>query len=226
MVLEGRFRRSSKAMETPREQAVKTRLSDDEKAQILSLAESLVKKDDIAAICAYGSKVAGYAREDSDYDVIIVTKGPKEVKSKEGKAEAHEKKSKSPPIIVDEATLLDEAKHPSAGEFVVGRLLNIYEPIVNAELFRRAEFEYKKRTIAEGLIEIQTDYGDFSPNLVIPYEYFLFDKLHKRAAAYPEVIYGYTRTYTCDVSKENLESALRGFLEAGESMASSGLVES
>ena len=213
-------------MEMPREQVLKTRLAADEKAEILSLAESLVKKDEITSLCAYGSRVAGYAGEDSDYDVIIVTKNPKDVKSTEGITKAHEKEPKSPPVIVDETTLLNEAKHPTAGEFVVGRLLNIYEPIVGAEFLRNVDFEYKKRTLAQELIEIQTDYGDFSSNLVIPYEYFLFSKLHKRAAAYPEVIYGYTRTYTCDRSKENLVFALRGFQEAAESMASSGLFES
>ncbi|MDA4117548.1 MAG: hypothetical protein OK455_04310 [Thaumarchaeota archaeon] len=203
---------------------MKTRLAADEKAKIISLAESLVKKDDITSLCAYGSSVAGYAREDSDYEVIIVTKNPEVVKSTEGVTEAHEKE-KPPPIIVDETTLLNEAKHPSTAEFVVSRLLNIYEPIVNAEFLRSVEFEYKKTVMAEELIEIQTDYGDFSSNLVIPCEYFLFSRLQKRAAAYPEVIYGYTRTYTCDQSKENLGFALRGFREAAESMASSGLVE-
>src|SRR5579864_475684 len=95
MVLEGRFLRLSKAMETPREQAVKNSLTAEEKAEILSMAESSVKRDDMTALCVYGSRVAGYSREDSDYDVIIVTRGPKEVKSKEGKAEAHEKEPKS-----------------------------------------------------------------------------------------------------------------------------------
>ena len=227
MVLESQFRRLSKAgMEMPRESVVKVRLSADEKAKILSSAESLVKKDDMISICVYGSRVAGCAQEDSDFDVIIVTRNPTEAGRTEGAIQAHEKKSKTPLIIVDETALLDEAKHPSAGEPVVGRLLNVYEPIFNAEFLRNVEFEYKKRAIAEELIEIQTDYGDFSSNLIIPYEYFLFDKLHKRAAAYPEVIYSYTRTYTCDHGKENLASALREFREAGESMASSGLVES
>jgi tRNA A-37 threonylcarbamoyl transferase component Bud32/predicted nucleotidyltransferase len=214
------------AIEMPIEQGPKTRLAADQKAKILSLAESLVKREDISSLCAYGSRVAGYAREDSDYDVIIVTKNPKDVRSAKHVAEAHEEEAKSPPIIVDETALLNEAKHPSAGEFVVGRLLNIYEPIVNAEFLRSVEFEYKKRVIAEELIRIQTDYGDFSSNLVIPYEYFLFDKLHKRAAVYPEAIYGFTRTYTCDQSRENLGFAIRCFLEAAESMASDGIIES
>jgi len=214
------------AIEMPMEQGLKGRLAAEEKAKILWLAESLVNRQDISSLCAYGSRVAGYAREDSDYDVIIVTKNPRDVRSAKGITEGHEKEAESPPIIVDETTLLNQAKHHSAGEFLVGRFLNIYEPILNAEFLRTVEFEYKKRAIAEELVEIQTDYGDFSSNLVIPYEYFLFDKLNKRAAVYPEVTYGYTRTYTCDQSKENLGFALRGFREAAESMASSEVIES
>jgi len=226
MAIESRFRQLPEmAIEVPKEQGLETRLAPEEKATILSLAETFVKREDIFSLCAYGSRVAGYARQDSDYDVIIVTKNPREVTTAKGITEAHEE-SKPQPIIVDETTLLNEAKHHSAGEFLVGRFLNVYEPIVNAEFLRTVEFEYKKRAVAEELIEIQTDYGDFSSNLVIPYEYLLFDKLNQRAAVYPEVTYGYTRTYTCDQSRENLGFALRGFREAAESLASSGIMES
>ncbi len=48
--------------------------------------------------------------------------------------------------------------------------------------------EYKRRIIAEELIEIETAYDDFSSDLVLPYEYFLFKKLHDRAIEYPETI--------------------------------------
>ncbi len=227
MVLESRFMQLSKmAKEVPMGQGLGTRLASEDKAKILSLAESLVKREDVSSLCAYGSRVAGYARDDSDYDIIVVTKNLRDVGSAKGISEGHDQEGESPPIIVDEATLLNEAKHHSAGEFLVGRFLNVYEPIVNAEFLRSVEFEYKKRAIAEELIEIQTDYGDFSSNLVIPYEYLLFDKLNQRAAVYPEVTYGYTRTYTCDQSKQNLGFALRGFREAAESLASSGIIES
>src|SRR5258708_6246913 len=129
------------AKEMPMEEGVlKTRLTADEKAKIIALAESLVKKEDISSLCAYGSRVAGYAKEDSDYNVIIVTKNSKDVKSVKDVSEAHEKEPKSPPLIVDETTLLNDAKHISGGEFVVGRLLNIYEPILNAEFLWSVEF--------------------------------------------------------------------------------------
>lgn len=107
----------------------------------------------------------------------------------------------------------------------MGRFLNVYEPIVGAEVLRSVEFEYKKRVIAEELIEIQSEYGSFSSNLILPYEYFLFDKLHKRAIVYPETTYSFASTYTGASRKENTEFTVRGFRRAAESLASLGIIE-
>jgi tRNA A-37 threonylcarbamoyl transferase component Bud32 len=79
--------------------------------------------------------------------------------------------------------------------------------------------------MAEELIEIQTAYDDFSSDLVIPYEYFLFDKLHKRALEYPDAIDSYGRTYKGAQKKDNLEATLQGFREAAELLASRGIIE-
>jgi tRNA A-37 threonylcarbamoyl transferase component Bud32/predicted nucleotidyltransferase len=181
----------------------------------------LVDKGSIVAICAYGSRVAGYSRKDSDYNIIIVAKDFKEgVKSTESQGPFQ-----TSALIVDESVLREEASKQSK-EFVVGRFLNVYEPIIGDELLRSMEFEYKKRVIAEELTDIQSEYGGFSPNLILPYEYFLFDKLHKRAIVYPEATYSFASTYTCAKKKENIEFALRGFRQAGGSLASMGVVES
>ncbi len=182
----------------------------------------MVGKEKISSICAYGSKVAGYAREDSGYDMIIVAKDFDE----SIRYVQNQEPIQSSAIIVEETALREDAKQSSLDEFVVGRLLNIYEPIVNPEFLRSVEVEYKKRVIAEELIEIHSDYGDFSSNLIIPYEYFLFDKLHKRALVYPHVIYSYDHTYTCARRKENKEFTVRGFREAAAFLASQGILES
>lgn len=182
----------------------------------------MVKKGSIVAICAYGSRVAGYARKDSDYNTIIVAKDFKEgVKSTES-----QEPIQTSALIVDESVLHEEASKPSTKEFVAGRFLNVYEPIIGGELFRSVEFEYKKRVIAEELTEIQSEYGGLSSNLILPYEYFLFDKLHKRAIVYPEATYSFASTYTCANRKENMEFTVRGFRRAAESLASIGIVES
>jgi tRNA A-37 threonylcarbamoyl transferase component Bud32 len=202
-------------------ETVKSQLTDMERSKIITLAESLVEKEEIYSLCAYGSRVAGYAREDSDYDIIIVANNVKKTVTEKDKKDP----TKSQPLIIEDSALMKDAKQPSGGEFVIGRFLNIYEPIVNAEFLHSVEVEYKKRIIAEELLEIQTDYGDFSSNLVIPYEYFLFDKLHKRALSYPEAMFSYARTYACDQREENIEFTLRGFRVAAESLASNGIIE-
>ena len=97
---------------------------------------------------------------------------------------------------------------------------------MNAEFLHYVEVEYKKRIIAEELMEIQSDYGDFSSNLIFPYEYFLFDRLHKRALEYPEEIDSLSRTFDEDANnEENLKFTLQGFREAADSLATQGLIE-
>jgi tRNA A-37 threonylcarbamoyl transferase component Bud32/predicted nucleotidyltransferase len=200
---------------------MKSKLTDEERSMLISYAESMVPKEVIHSLCAYGSRVAGCAREDSDYDIIIVTKKFKE--NVTARPEIGQKKSS--PIIVDEEVLCDAAMHPSSGELVIGRFLNIYDPLINEDFLRKVEIEYKKRIIAEDLIEIQTAYDDFSSNLILPYEYFLFNKLHKRALGYPDAIDSYGRTYKGVPGKDNLEFTLQGFREAAEMLASIGILE-
>ncbi|HYB07083.1 MAG TPA: nucleotidyltransferase domain-containing protein [Nitrososphaerales archaeon] len=196
------------------------RLSDDERTTLTSVASSLVEPSKITAVCAYGSKVAGYARKDSDYDLIIVLKRFREgVRYKYVDAPVA-----ASALIVDEEMLRQDALSSHLGEFVVGRLLNVYEPVQNADLFRRVEFEYKKRVLVEALLELSSDYGDFGRHLVVPYEYFLFDKLHTRAAIYPPALYSYVHTYTCPLGEENKAISIGGFVSAADSLQSRGLL--
>jgi tRNA A-37 threonylcarbamoyl transferase component Bud32 len=200
---------------------MKSKLTDEERSMLISYAESTVPKEVIHSLCAYGSKVAGCAREDSDYDIIIVTKNFKEnvtVRPEIGRI-------KSTTIIVDDEVLFDAAMHSSSRELVIERFLNIYDPLINEDFLRKVETEYKKRIIAEELIEIQTAYDDFSSNLILPYEYLLFKKLHKRALGYPDVIDSYHRTYKGPQGRDNLEFTLQGFREAAEMLASLGIIE-
>ena len=196
------------------------RLSESERDTISSIASSLVEPAKISALAAYGSKVAGYGRADSDYDLIIV--------SKRFRTGVRYKYIDSPieasALIVDEHMLGQDATSSYLGEFVVGRLLNVYEPIVNGELFRSVELEYKKRVLTESLIELASDYGEFATHLLVPYEYFLFDKLHKRAAIYPPAVYSYVHTYTCAKGEENKAVTVEGFATAARSLQPRGFL--
>jgi len=172
------------------------------------------------AVAAYGSKVAGYAKPDSDYDLIVV--------AKKFKGRIRYQYVQSPvtsAALVVEADLLEkDSVKAYLGEFVSGRLLNVYEPLINGEMLRKAEVESKKRVLAEEILEIESLYGEFAQDLVVPLEYFLFNKLHKRALVYPPALYSYIKTYTCPSGDENKAFTLEGFAEAALSLQASGII--
>lgn len=196
-------------------------LTQSERSELGKLAEGLVGKGTLTALCAYGSKVAGYARPDSDYDIIVVARGfPGRVRYK-----YVELPIRASALVIDESFLMQDARASALGEFVAGRFLNIYEPIMNPDLLREAEVEFKKRVMVEALWELSSDYGDFSKHLRVPFDYFLFDKLRRRAMVYPPAMYSYVQTYTCPSAKANRKFSMNGFREAAESLATKGFMK-
>lgn len=196
------------------------RLTGDERRTLAELAGTLVEPGRTAGVAAYGSKVAGYSRPDSDYDLIVVSK-----RFREGVRYRYvDSPVATSALVVDQEMLEQDAGSSYLGEFVVGRLLNIYEPIMNPELFHSVELEYKKRVIVEALLELSSDYGEFGRHFLVPYDYFLFDKLHRRAAIYPPASYSYVHTYTCDLGEENRKISTSGFEEAALSLQPKGFM--
>jgi tRNA A-37 threonylcarbamoyl transferase component Bud32/predicted nucleotidyltransferase len=197
------------------------RLSADERRQLLEVADDVVGESGKAlAVAAYGSKVAGYARPDSDYDLIVVAK---KFRGRIKYRYVHSPVTAAA-LVVEEELLDRDAVKAYLGEFVSGRLLNVYEPLLNGDMIRKAEVESKKRVLAEEILEIESLYGEFSQDLVIPLEYFLFNKLHKRAMVYPPALYSYIKTYTCPSGEENKAFTLEGFAEAAISLQSRGIL--
>ena len=196
------------------------RLTEGERDTLAAIASELVDPTRISGLGAYGSKVAGYARPDSDYDLLVVAK-----RFKEGVRYRYvDSPVAASALIVDEDMFVQDARSSYLGEFVAGRLLNVYEPISNPELFRSVEVELKKRVMVEALLELSSDYGEFARHIVVPYEYFLFDKLHTRAAVYPPALYSYVSTYTCPLGEENKSISNRGFSAAAEELQPRGFL--
>lgn len=181
---------------------------------------SIIGENNAVAVCLYGSRVAGYAKQDSDYDVLIVLKDYKPaVRYRYIQGEVPVSA-----LLVDADALREDAERAKLGEFVVGRLLNIYEPVQGAEYLRSIEVTYKKRVILEALRDLALTYSELSTILLIEPEYFLFDKLKKRAAIYPPAHYSYIKTYGGPYGARNLEATLEGFREALEEMGEEGLI--
>jgi tRNA A-37 threonylcarbamoyl transferase component Bud32/predicted nucleotidyltransferase len=186
-------------------------ISNDQLRTIKTAVSRIAKKYRVAGVCLYGSRVAGYSRPDSDFDVIIALDDyPYAVKY----IYTAEEDMKISALVVDLARLKKDAASAFLGEFVVGRLLHIYEPIQNKDLFERLEVIYKKRIILDEISNIVKSANVLSTQIIFPLEYIMFSKVRYRCILYPSAAYSYYQTYTGKNSRHNIEFALNGYQKA------------
>jgi tRNA A-37 threonylcarbamoyl transferase component Bud32/predicted nucleotidyltransferase len=163
----------------------------------------------VAAACIYGSKVAGYARPDSDIDILVVLENyPYRVKYAYMKESGIDVSA----LVVDKGALERDARGAQLGEFVAGRLLHVYEPVANPDFLTRVERDLKRRVILEELQEMVRAAGPLAPEISFLLEYIAFAKIKRRAAMYPNAAYSYFRTYTAN--ERNIQSAMQGYRRA------------
>src|ERR671917_2152842 len=186
-------------------------ISPEEFKVIQKCIRKVAKGRTMVASCIYGSRIAGYNRPDSDIDLLIVLENyPYVVKY----AYYRESNTKVSALAVDSNALLRDAQSAFLGEFVVGRLLHIYEPIANAEFLAMIEHTYKRRVILEEVRDILESTGVLGTEILFPLEFVAFSKIKRRMSLYASAAYSYYKTYT--TSKRNLEFALDGYLRAVE----------
>ena len=178
--------------------------------QVITKCISRVAKGrKLIATCIYGSRVAGYNRPDSDIDVLVVLENyPYVVKY----SYFRESSTKISALAVDREALLRDAQRAFLGEFVVGRLLHVYEPIANAEFLAMIEQTYKRRVILEEVRDILESTGLLGTEIIFPLDFIAFSKIRRRMSLYASAAYSYYKTYT--TSKRNIEFALEGYHKA------------
>ena len=178
---------------------------------IYNCLNKIAKNNKIVGVCLYGSKVAGYSRPNSDFDIIVVLENysfiVKYVYLKESKIEVSA-------LLVDRQSLEKDAKTAFLGEFVVGRLLHIYDAILNPDLFRRIETIYKKRVIIEEIFDIVRSNNILSTEISFPLDFIMFSKIKRRSILYPNAFYSYYKIYTCENASRNIDFALDGYRRA------------
>ena len=195
-------------------------LDQQERSELLDIAKKLARDHEIDSCCAYGSKVAGYARPDSDYDLLLVLKNYGHIIKY---TYAHNNLDVSV-LIVDSKSLIKDAEKATLGEFVVGRLLHAYEPLANAKYLEEVETMYKKRVILEEVKELAAINALYS-ELLIPIEYFLYSKVQKRSKVYPHALYSYVKTYSDSNAQRNLEASKKGFMRALKQLEEEGYIK-
>lgn len=170
----------------------------------------------IEATCIYGSRVAGYARKDSDIDIIVVLeKYPFGVtyeyfRDSRGKVSA---------LVVGSSALRKDAESAILGEFVIGRLLHIYEPLQGGTFLAELERIYKRRIILEQVKELVASTNILSAEIMFPLEFIHFSKIKRRAIHYPSAAYSYYKTYSeSPALSKNVEFTLAGYRRALDSI--------
>jgi tRNA A-37 threonylcarbamoyl transferase component Bud32/predicted nucleotidyltransferase len=178
---------------------------------IHNCVDKIAKNNEIVGVCLYGSKVAGYSRPNSDFDIIVVLENysfiVKYVYLKESKIEVSA-------LLVDRQSLEKDARTAFLGEFVVGRLLHIYDAILNPDLFKRIEIIYKKRVIIEEIFDIVRSNNILSTEISFPLDFIMFSKIKRRSLLYPNALYSYYKIYNCENASRNIDFALDGYRRA------------
>jgi tRNA A-37 threonylcarbamoyl transferase component Bud32/predicted nucleotidyltransferase len=184
-------------------------ISPNELKVITKCISKVAKGRKMIATCIYGSRVAGYNRPDSDIDVLVVLENyPYVVKY----SYFRESSTKVSALAVDREALLRDAQRAFLGEFVVGRLLHVYEPIANADFLAMIEQTYKRRVILEEVRDILESTGLLGTEIIFPLDFIAFSKIRRRMSLYASAAYSYYKTYT--TSKRNIEFALEGYHKA------------
>jgi len=172
------------------------------------------------ALLSYGSRVAGYATEKSDYDYIVILEEFNE-KIKYLYKKIYGDKYASL-LLVDKEFMEEDVLEGRHGEFVSGRLYNVYNPIINKDYIYNLEKILKKRAILEEICFLKNVYHDLLPYLKIPLKYILLSRLKKRMFAYPPVKYSYFKTYYGPLGNINFKKSLEGFKNAAKELDKEG----
>ncbi len=191
-------------------------------SKILEILKREKLKRDIYAALAYGSRIAGYAKKHSDYDLLIILDNyPSKIRYLYFKIDSVYAST----LIVDKNMFVEDAKQAKYGEFIAGRLYSVYEPLVNREFIYEVDKTLKIRTSIEELCDLWCRYGELVKYLVIPIKYILFSRLKKRIKTYPHVRYSYLKTFFGEFGEINLKKALNTWITALIELQSKGYIK-
>jgi tRNA A-37 threonylcarbamoyl transferase component Bud32/predicted nucleotidyltransferase len=192
-----------------------------DKEKILSLCKEVAGLKAITAVCLYGSWVCGYARPDSDLDVLLV------LDNYENGVKYEYKQLNNihlAVLVVDRELFEHDVDAGDLGEFAAGRILTPYHPLLNPEYLWKQEVKLKKRVIKEALENLVLEYSKLATELLIEPVYFMLNYMYRRARIYPPLKYSYLGILREDLRDQNLALAMKGYLTALREMADDGLV--
>jgi len=189
--------------------------------RVRKLCYEIAGESKIVAACLYGSRVCGYARTSSDYDVLLILDSyGRKVKYHYGKVDHID----ASVLAVEKEIFEDDVDSAILGEFVAGRLINPYVPVINSDYLWKRETAMKKRIILEALENLIHRYKDLCCEILISPYFFAYNKMEKRVMVYPPVKYSYVRMLSSRLGKQNLISIMRSYEEALKELHAENIV--
>ncbi|MEM2122967.1 MAG: nucleotidyltransferase domain-containing protein [Candidatus Bathyarchaeia archaeon] len=178
---------------------------------------SLIKKcrevhdGQTVAACLHGSRAGGYHRENSDFDVLMILREyPEGIRYNYIPfLNVHVAL-----LLVDEDLFKLDVTRGGLGEFVAGRILTPYIPLMSGGYLKESELALKKRVSIEELEELIIEYGELSRGLLFRPEFIAFSRMRKRARAYPPLSYSYLRLLSSKRRDGNLKAIMEGYMKA------------
>lgn len=177
-------------------------LTEEERAAVFE--EIRKRYPSVASLALYGSRALGYARSDSDYDILVLVPGFK------GGIRYLYIKDDIPiaALITSKSALFSDIRYNIMGEFLAGRLLLPIEILEDDETLSNAVRMYRSKVFLEGLLDI-AEHGHFASELIMPLEYPAFLRMNERMERYPPLEYSYSMAFSQERYEVNM-SRLRG----------------
>ena len=190
--------------------------------KILKVCKGVFPRAEILAVALYGSRAGGYARIDSDYDILLI------IKNYLSEIRYHNNifdKTYLSILAVDRDLLEFDAEEGGLGDFVSGRLTSPYIPLWNGEYLKKIELTVKRRFIEEDLIDLIFEYGILAKELIIKPEYLALARMRKRSRLYPPLRYSYSNMLRRDLKTKNLNNILKGYNAVLKNLEDEGYIK-
>ncbi|MEM3566227.1 MAG: lipopolysaccharide kinase InaA family protein [Candidatus Bathyarchaeia archaeon] len=189
------------------------KLAENFEKYIIGFSRRIANSRPITSICLCGNSLPQNLEEKAPLEVLLVIDGF------QPKLMNYVKFFHDTAVIVyavDKRVFEEDVERGFLGETLAIQLIFPYTPLVNAEYLRNEELKLKRRLILEALENLVLDFPELCYETHIKPEYFMYEAIHSRARFFPPIRYMLANFLREDVEKENLETAMEGFLHALE----------
>lgn len=190
--------------------------------EILDFCRHISSGNQIIAACVCGDYAFGLSDAKSLVEVLLIVRGfqPKLMNYLKIFGERS-----VVVLVVDQGVFEMDVERGFLGEALAGGLLFPYVALVNGNYLRFQEVKLKKRLILELLENLALTFPELSYEFRIKPEYFLYETILSRARLFPPMLYSAFNFMRKDVKEKNVQSSLKGYLEALKSLKSENVVD-